>query len=141
MKEKITIYTSETCPYCSQVKEFLNQSKIDFIEKNHEDDKKEWDEITDLLGSGMLPTISYKDSYFAPGRDYGDPQDLINILENFESKEKYPTERKVLERLKTINYSIHLAFNKLDNILRIMERKMDVLTTKKEEENGDKSTS
>ena len=32
MKEKITIYTSETCPYCKQVKDFLKESEIDYTE-------------------------------------------------------------------------------------------------------------
>ena len=140
MKEKITIYTSETCAYCDQVKEVLKEKKLDFIEKSHIDFKEEWDEIVDLLGANMLPTILYKDFYFSPGRDYQNPQDLTNILENFESKEKYSIEHKILERLKTLNYSIHLAFRTTDGILRSIENKLTTLITK-DQENGDESTS
>jgi glutaredoxin len=140
MKEKITIYTSETCAYCDQVKEVLKENKLDFVEKSHIDFKKEWDEIIDLLGANMLPTILYKDFYFSPGRDYQSPQDLANVLENFESKEKYSIEHKILERLKTLNYSIHLAFRTTDSILRSIENKLTILTTK-DQENEHKSTS
>ena len=140
MKEKITIYTSESCAYCKQVKDILKANQISFIEKDHVNNGKEWSNIVDLLGTAMLPTISHKDKYFAPGRDFQSPHDLPNILKDFKPNKDYPTELKILERLKTLHYSIHMAFQNTDNILRSIENKLTTLTTK-DQENGDKSTS
>ena len=141
MKEKITIYTSETCHYCKQTKEFLKESEIDYVEKNIVNFKKEWEEVVDLLGTNMLPTILFKNNYYAPGRDYNSPQDLLNNLENITSKTKRSTERQILERLKTLNYGIHLAFRNVDSILKGLENTVNLLNQKKEEENEHESTS
>ena len=45
MKEKITIYTGETCPYCKQIKNKLKESSIKFIEKDIIKSKKEWEKV------------------------------------------------------------------------------------------------
>lgn len=34
MKPMVTIYSSDTCPYCIATKEYLKSNKIEFIEKN-----------------------------------------------------------------------------------------------------------
>ena len=55
MKEKITIYTNETCPYCKTIKETLEKEGVKFKEKSVTKFAKEWQEITDLTG---IPTYS-----------------------------------------------------------------------------------
>ena len=55
----------------------------------------------------------------------------MKIKEGFKMEE-------TLERLRTLNYSIHLAFRNLDGILREIDRKINLLEQK--EEDGNKST-
>ena len=103
--EKITIYTNETCPYCKQIKAVFKENNIDFTEKLTSNFREEWEDINDLTGIGIVPTILFKDNYFIPGRDFNGPQQLIEYISNFRPT-SYDSSRKILERLKTIKENI-----------------------------------
>ena len=122
--EKLTIYTSNTCGYCKQLKDKLTFENIEFEEKITKDFKDEYQDIINLTGLTITPTIKYKGEYFLPGRDYGNPQQLINLLETFKSSE-YNDSRRVLERVKTLNFHINTAFGRLDQLLRKIETKIN----------------
>ena len=122
--EKITIYTSETCPYCKQIKEELNKENIEFNEKLTKNYTEEWNNVTSLTGMPTIPTIYFQDNYFIPGRDFGNPQHLINILNNFK-KSKFSINKQVFEKIKSLNYNINMAFGRLDKLLRQIETKIN----------------
>ena len=122
--EKLTIYTSNTCGYCKQLKDKLTFENIEFEEKITKDFKDEYQDIINLTGLTITPTIKYKGEYFIPGRDYGTPQQLINILKVFKSPE-YSDSRRVFERVKTLNFNINTAFGRLDQLLRKIETKIN----------------
>ena len=124
IKTKITIYTSETCSYCEQMKKQLKENNIKFKEKPIKDYDNEWKDIVTLTGVAITPTVNYKDEYFIAGRDYQNPNQLLNILNNFE-KCTYSESKRVLERIKTLNYHISAAFARLDNLLREKENKLN----------------
>ena len=121
---KIEIYTASTCGYCKTLKDELTKNNIEFEEKLTTDFKDEYQAIVNLTGLATTPTIKYKGEYFIPGRDYGNPQQLINILESFQSSE-YDDSRRVLERIKTLNFHINTAFGRLDQLLRKIETKIN----------------
>ena len=120
-KDKIVIYTNENCPYCKQIKEKLDENKIKYTDKLTVDHEKEWQEITNLTGLPTVPTIYYKDNYFVPGRDFQNQEHLISLFENFK-KSTFPIEQQNLEKIKSLNYSIGLAFQKTDQLLRQIEQ-------------------
>ena len=122
-ENKIIIYTNETCPYCQQVKEELDKNNIEYINKFTKDYKKEWDNISNLTGIPQVPTIYFKNNYFVPGRDFGNEDHLINIINNFNTS-SFSTERISLERIKTLNYSMNMAFGRLDQTLKQIEDKL-----------------
>ena len=122
--EKITIYTNETCPYCKQIKEELNKENIEFNEKLTKNYIEEWNNVTSLTGMPTIPTIYFQDNYFIPGRDFGNPQHLINILNNFK-KSKFSINKQVFEKIKSLNYNINMAFGRLDKLLRQIETKIN----------------
>ena len=130
----ITIYTNETCPYCKQVKEELNKAEIEFIERLTKDWPTKWADITNLTGIPTVPTIEYNNEYFIPGRDFNNPKNLIDTLENHK-KSSYSQSKIILERLKTLNFNISMAFSRTDQLLRKLETKLNT------EENEHKSTS
>ena len=132
-KEKIIIYTNEQCPYCKQVKEELEKNNIKFENRITEKYKDEWTEIAGLTGMPTTPTIYYKDSYFIPTRDFNNPQHLINILKNYK-KSEFSESKQVLEKVKTLNSNINMAFGRLDQLLRQIENKLNI------KENEHKST-
>mgnify|MGYP003143629661 CR=1 FL=1 len=121
---KIEIYTNENCNYCKQVKEEFGKNDIEFIEKLTSDFADEYQQIVNLTGLPTVPTIKFEGEYFVPGRDYGNPQQLINILETFKLSE-YDDSRRTLERIKTLNFHINTAFGRLDQLLRKIETKIN----------------
>ena len=122
--EKIIIYTNEVCPYCKQVKEELTKNKIEFEVRLTSEFETEWQNITNLTGMPTVPTIYFKNNYFVPSRDFGNSQGLINVLENFKESE-FSEPRQALERIKTLNYNMIMAFNRMDGILRQIETKLN----------------
>ena len=120
----ITIYTNSTCGYCKQLKDELNKNDIEFKEKLTSEFTVEWQDVVNLTGLPTTPTIKYKEEYFVPGRDYQNPQQLINILQTFpDSSHDY--NKRTLERIKTLNYNMSVAFGKLDQLLRQIETKIN----------------
>ena len=131
---KIEIYTNETCPYCKQIKEELTKKNVEFENKLTSNFTEEYQEIVNLTGMPTVPTIKYNEEYFLPGRDFQNAQQLTNLLETFEVS-KYDDSRRILERIKTLNFHINTAFGRVDQLLRKIETK---LNTEKDEH---KSTS
>ena len=121
--DKIIIHTNESCPYCKQVKETLTKEKIKFTEKDTTEDIEEWREVVSLTGMPTMPTVLYDKEYLVAGRDFGNHQHLINILQNFQ-KPPQDQSKIIFERIKTLNYNINMAFGKLDQLLRQIETKI-----------------
>ena len=124
----------KNCPYCKTIKDELTKNNIEFEEKINADNRKEWEKITSLTKLPATPTISYKNNYFIPNRDFGNVEGLIVLLKNYEESE-FSESRQVLERIKTLNTNMIMAFNRMDGILRQIETKLNT------EEDVNKSTS
>ena len=127
--EKITIYTMETCSYCKTIKEELTKNNIEFEEKINTEFQEEWDKVVSLTKLPTTPTIYYKNNYFIPQRDFGNPQNLIELLKNFKESE-FSLSYRNNEAIKTLNYNVAMAFQRMDGVLRQIETK---LNTKKDE--------
>ena len=113
-----------TCGYCKQVKEELEKNNIEFETRLTSEWQEEWNNIISLTNLPTTPTIYYKDSYFIPTRDFNNPQHLINILKNYK-KSEFNESKQVLEKVKTLNSNINIAFGRLDQLLRQIEQKID----------------
>ena len=124
--KKITIYTTATCGYCKTIKEELEKNNIEFEERLINEWSDEWQKVNSLTGVPTTPTICYKDSYFIPVRDFGNAQSLIQLLKSFK-KSEFSESKQILERIKTLNYSINTAFGRLDQLLRKFEEKIEKL--------------
>ena len=132
---KIEIYTNETCGYCKQVKEELSKNNIEFEERDTLEYKKEFGNATSLVNMGTVPLLVVNgNTYLAPARDFSSPQHLTSILTNF-VEPTFDETKGCLERIKTLNYHISLAFNRLEQTLRQLEVKLNT------EEDEHKSTS
>ena len=120
-KKELTIYTNEACPYCKQVKEELEKNNFKFNNKITGENKEEWGKVVMLTGMTSVPTILYKDNYFVPARDYANPEHLIKIIDNFEPS-KFSWERHGFEMIRTLNYNMATAFQRLDQSLQNIEK-------------------
>ena len=119
------IYTNETCPYCKQIKDELTKVNIEFEERLTSEFQDEWNNIANLTRLPTTPTISFKNNFFLPGRDFGNPQGLIELLKNFKESE-FDLPHQNNEMLKTLNYNTAMAFGRLDQLLRQIETKLNI---------------
>ena len=122
---KITIYTNETCPYCKQIKEELTKNNIEFEEKLTKEWLVEWQAIVDLTGLPTLPTLDLNGEILVPNRDFSNPQLLTMLIKNHVPS-KYSVDQRVLEKVKTLNFSIYTAFTKTNQILAQIETKLNI---------------
>jgi len=134
MKKKITVYTNKTCSYCNIIKENLKKSSIKFTEIDIVECKDIWNNVKDLTANPITPTIEINNEFLLPGRDFINPQSLIEIISNFKDSQ-YNENRRVLELIKTLNYNTYTAFSRLNGLLQQIENKLN------KEENEHKSTS
>jgi glutaredoxin len=132
---KVIVYSNTTCPYCKEVKEKLTKKEIEFENRSTADFQKEWHNVISLTGMAQVPTIFYKDTYLVPGRDYGNADGLMMMLENLKGiTESISLEQGTLERIKTLTYHMQTAFGRMDQLLRKIENKLNT------EEDVNKST-
>ena len=120
---KIIIYTNETCPYCKQIKEELTKNNIEFENILTTDDIEEWQAIVNFTGMPTVPTICMNGEYFVPGRDFGNANLLIKLIQNY-TPSLYTVEEVMLEKIKTLNYNMSMAFNRTNQILTQIETKI-----------------
>ena len=124
----------ENCSYCKTIKEELTKNNIEFEEKINTKFQEEWNKVVALTNMPTTPTIYYKNNYFIPQRDFGNPQNLIELLKNFKESE-FSLSHRNNEAIKTLNYNVAMAFGRLDQLLKQIE------TNTKKEEDEHKSTS
>jgi len=122
---KIRIYTNETCPYCKQIKAELTRSNIEFDELLTENNKNSWQSIVNLTGVPTVPTILLNGEYLAPGRDFVNADHLIKLIQN-PKPSQYSTVEISLEKIKTLNYNVGQAFQKMDQLLKKIETKLNI---------------
>ena len=57
---KVTVYTSNTCHYCTMAKDYLKEREVDFEEKNVQTDKEARNELM-AMGYTGVPVICIDD--------------------------------------------------------------------------------
>ena len=130
------IYTTKTCPYCKQVKEKLEQADIIFMERDTNEFREEYNSLVATTNLPSVPTIVFRDNIFQPGRDFFNPDQLVDIIQNFVPS-KYKDERNALEKIKTLTYNMQTAFSRTDQILRKIETQLNKLENDGKEKQND----
>ena len=66
---EIIIYTLPDCPFCHQLKAFLNKHEVDFDERSVSENQKNYEEVVDLGGDRVpvLITRTFKIEGFIEG--------------------------------------------------------------------------
>jgi glutaredoxin 3 len=60
--KKVTIYTTNICPWCIKAKEFFKENKILYKEKNVQEEPKLANELLEKSGQMGVPVITIGDS-------------------------------------------------------------------------------
>ena len=53
----VTIYSTPTCPYCQQAKEYFKEKKVEYTEHNVADDQDRAKEMVDKSGQMGVPVL------------------------------------------------------------------------------------
>ena len=82
------------CPYCVQRKDQLRESDIDFVERDINEHKDEYDMFVEITENEFVPafmivespdTDDHKSYLYAPERDYNEIEEGVAIIkEHFE---------------------------------------------------------
>lgn len=54
---KVTVYSTEACPWCHKVKDFLKENNIEFEDKNVAEDEAAKNEMVEKSGQMGVPVI------------------------------------------------------------------------------------
>ena len=55
---KVTIYSTPTCPYCIQVKEYLKEKSVEYTDYNVADDQDKATEMVEKSGQMGVPVVN-----------------------------------------------------------------------------------
>jgi glutaredoxin len=94
MDKLVILFTMEGCPYCVQMKDQLKESDIDFVERDINEHKDEYDMFVEITENEFVPafmivespdTDDHKSYLYAPERDYNEIEEGVAIIkEHFE---------------------------------------------------------
>ncbi len=57
MMAKVTVYSTNSCPWCKKTKEWLKEHKVKFSNKNVEEDEKARNEMIEKSGQMGVPVV------------------------------------------------------------------------------------
>jgi len=89
MKNTIIIFTMIGCPYCVNLKNFLVESNIPYIELKIHENKRVWEQLVKQTGLRHLPTIFIKEGdtdmgpVYVSGRDFESNQEILDIIKKY----------------------------------------------------------
>lgn len=90
----IIVYTMKNCPFCTQFKDMLKNESITFIERDIDENKKEYDLYTKATNNDYVPALMIIENYgeantsylYAPERDYNVLEEAVEIIKKHTSK-------------------------------------------------------
>ena len=95
MDKLVILFTMEGCPYCVQMKDQLTESEIDFVERDINEHKDEYDMFVEITENEFVPafmivespdTDDHKSYLFAPERDYNEIEEGVAIIKEHLNK-------------------------------------------------------
>tara|TARA_R110002051_G_scaffold59454_2_gene109042 strand:+ start:534 stop:911 length:378 start_codon:yes stop_codon:yes gene_type:complete len=125
MKEKIEIYITENCKNCKEIIEQIEKENIEFEKKPIEKFKKDWNNVVNTVHMNSTPIIWFKDTYFVSQRDFNYPNEVIDILKNYEK----PNINDIIvlsETIKTLNFNLLNMVNNIYNVVKEINKKLKI---------------
>ena len=82
------------CPHCVTMKNSLNESNIDFVERDIDEYKDEYDVFSEITENDLIPALliiegdgkDYKSFLYTPDRNYNELTEAIDIIQQHRKK-------------------------------------------------------
>tara|TARA_R110000744_G_scaffold229435_1_gene347456 strand:- start:266 stop:541 length:276 start_codon:yes stop_codon:yes gene_type:complete len=84
--KKIVIYSQDGCSHCQDLKNLLQSEGIDYSVKDIQENKEDWDVISEHSGVSYVPTVLMVDTLdesgriLAPDRDFDGPEECVQHI-------------------------------------------------------------
>lgn len=78
MADKVTVYSSPSCPYCIRAKQFLKDNGVAFEDIDVSDDKEKAQEMVKKSGQMAVPVLEI-DGKIIVGFDEGSIKDALGL--------------------------------------------------------------
>jgi len=78
MTKQVTIYTTQTCPWCVRVKEYLSQNGVGYIERHIDQDPEALAEFK-ALNAGIRVPVTVIDGEYVVSLDKDRLKELLSL--------------------------------------------------------------
>ena len=127
--KNIIMYTMKSCGYCVQMKKSLNESEVQFEERDSKEWKEDWEKVKAITRSAVFPTFVIGKEYLVPNRDFNSPKEAVQVLQYY--KTAYQEESSLTEVIELVKNSIYMIKMTLDEIKKL-EKRFDDLESKQQ---------
>jgi|1_EtaG_2_1085319.scaffolds.fasta_scaffold07464_4 glutaredoxin len=85
---KIVLYTMEGCPYCDELKGYMQNEGIKYKPIDIDIREKLWESVKKITGEEYVPTVMVVNTdtgspkFFAPDRDFEEPKECFTLVKD-----------------------------------------------------------
>jgi len=91
MELSIIVYTMKGCPFCVDFKKMLDESNIEYFDRDIDENSEEYDLFSKVNNNEMIPAILIIEKegeevsayQYVPERDYNELEDAVKIIKEF----------------------------------------------------------
>lgn len=88
MDKHLILFTMKGCPYCEQLKQKLNEEKLEFVERDIDENSEEYDLFVEITENEYVPAFMIieddgknpSSKLFAPDRDFNSLDEGVEII-------------------------------------------------------------
>lgn len=93
MELSVIVYTMKGCPHCVEFKKMLDESNIEYFDRDIDDNSEEYDLFSKINKNDMIPALLIIEKegdevaayQYVPDRDYHELTEALAIIENHRS--------------------------------------------------------
>jgi glutaredoxin len=85
----VIVYTMQGCPFCVEFKEMLQKEGIEFVDRDIDEHKQEYDFFVEITKNDLVPSLliiegegeKYESFLYTPETNYDELSEAIQIIE------------------------------------------------------------
>lgn len=82
MKKRILIYTMKGCGHCNNLKQKLDESKIEYVNKDIGIYESEYDKISEMLQTDFIPLVKVENDWLVPEKNFQTIDECVEKIKN-----------------------------------------------------------